>query len=106
MDELSRAPAGGFGAGESLIAHPSPSFVYRLPAEPAPGVPLQHRFVAGGEVLLRHSVEDARDHHLAVRSRLRPEHLSIQSGPPAMLASTYGSAGEGQQVSNAEVRPR
>jgi nicotinate phosphoribosyltransferase len=159
MDELSRGPAGGFGAGEKLIAHPSPSFVYklvaiagsddpsaplrpvakrslgkasaggrkwayrafdsdgfalaenllvsdRLPAEPAAGVPLQHRFVAGGEVLLRHSVEDARDHHLAVRSRLRPEHLSIQSGPPAMLASTYGSAGEGQQVSNAEVRPR
>jgi hypothetical protein len=69
-------------------------------------VPLQHRFAAGGEVLLRHSVEDARAHHLAARSRLRPEHLSIQAGPPAMLASTYRPAGEGEQVSNAEVRPR
>jgi nicotinate phosphoribosyltransferase len=32
MDELSRGPAGGFGAGERLIDHPSPGFVYKLVA--------------------------------------------------------------------------
>src|SRR5437660_5238678 len=32
MDELSRGPVDGFGAGERLIGHPSPGFVYKLVA--------------------------------------------------------------------------
>src|SRR5262249_18995971 len=32
MDELSRGPVDGFGAGEKLIHHPSPGFVYKLVA--------------------------------------------------------------------------
>jgi len=32
MDELSRGPVAGFGAGERLIHHPSPGFVYKLVA--------------------------------------------------------------------------
>src|SRR5215472_8914710 len=32
MDELSRGPVDGFGAGERLIHHPSPGFVYKLVA--------------------------------------------------------------------------
>ena len=32
MDELSQGPVDGFGAGEQLIHHPSPGFVYKLVA--------------------------------------------------------------------------
>jgi nicotinate phosphoribosyltransferase len=32
MDELGRGPVDGFGAGEKLIDHPSPGFVYKLVA--------------------------------------------------------------------------
>ncbi|HKF77324.1 MAG TPA: nicotinate phosphoribosyltransferase [Candidatus Dormibacteraeota bacterium] len=32
MDELARGPVDGFGAGERLIHHPSPGFVYKLVA--------------------------------------------------------------------------
>jgi nicotinate phosphoribosyltransferase len=32
MDELGRGPVDGFGAGEKLINHPSPGFVYKLVA--------------------------------------------------------------------------
>src|SRR5262249_12430835 len=32
MDELSLGPVDGFGAGEKLIHHPSPGFVYKLVA--------------------------------------------------------------------------
>jgi nicotinate phosphoribosyltransferase len=72
----------GFVLAENLLISD------RLPAGPGPGEPLQHRFVAEGEVLLRHSVEEAREYHVAARSRLRQEHLSIQAGPPALVAST------------------
>src|SRR5262245_37124190 len=44
MDELSRGPVDGFGAGERLIHHPSPGFVYKLVAiagGDAAGAPLR-----------------------------------------------------------------
>jgi len=138
MDELSQSQVDGFGAGERLIQHPNPGFVYKLvaiaenddpeaPLRPVakrsegkenlpgrkwayrafdrdgyaegewlwigetplpnpPGEPLQHRFVAGGEITLSHSVEEARTYHAAAKARLRPAHRSIQVGPPAMSA--------------------
>jgi len=140
MDELSRGPAGGFGAGERLINHPSPGFVYKLvaiaegfdadapmrpvakrslgktnlaaqkwayrqygpdgfavaehlvtgdrpPADPPPGEPLQVQVVAAGEVVAAPRVAEARAHHARTKARLRPAHLAIQAGPPAMEAA-------------------
>ena len=52
----------------------------RLPNPP--GEPLQHRFVADGEIVLRHSIEEARAYHATAKQRLRPAHRSIQAGPP------------------------
>jgi nicotinate phosphoribosyltransferase len=138
MDELSQSPVDGFGAGERLIQHPSPGFVFKLvaiaetddpeaplrpvakrsagkgnlpgrkwayrafdgegqaeaewlwiderPLSNPPGEPLQHQFVAAGEIVLRHSVEEARAYHATAKQRLRPAHRSIQVGPPAMSA--------------------
>jgi nicotinate phosphoribosyltransferase len=142
MEELGRGPVDGFGAGEKLIHHPSPGFVYKLvaiaegdgpdapmrpvaklsagktnlggqkwayrelddaglavaehlvvgdgpPAEPPPGEPLQRQVVARGERIETCGVEEARAHHERARSRLGPARLSIQAGPPAMIARIW-----------------
>lgn len=138
MEELSQSGVDGYGAGERLIHHPSPGFVYKLvaiaetedpeaplrpvakrsegkanlpgrkwayrefnrrgeavaewlwigerPPPDPPGEALQHHFVAGGEIVLRHSLEETRAYHAAAKARLRPIHRSIQAGPPAMSA--------------------
>jgi len=144
MDELSRGPVDGFGAGERLIHHPSPGFVYKLvaiadsddPAAPlrpvaktstgktnlggqkwayreydsqglavaehllvgeepaleaAPGEALQSQVVATGETVLARSIEEARDYHARTKMRLPPHELSIQAGPPAMVARPWSS---------------
>jgi nicotinate phosphoribosyltransferase len=145
MDELSNGPVGGFGAGERLIHHPSPGFVYKLvataesddpdaplravakhstgkqnlagrkwayrefdehgyaiaehlaigdgmPLEPPPGEPLQERVVAGGEIVRLRDVEEARAYHAQAKARLRAADLSIQAGPPALIARPWSSA--------------
>lgn len=143
MEELSSSAVSSFGAGERLINHPSPGFVYKLvaiaesdtpdrplrqvakssssgkgnlggrkwayreydqagfaaaenlivqdqaPSATEAGEPLQHRFVAGGETVLRHSVEEAREYHARAKERLRPPALSIQAGPPALVAAPW-----------------
>jgi nicotinate phosphoribosyltransferase len=151
MDELSRGPVDGFGAGERLINHPSPGFVYKLvaiadsddPAAPmrpvaktstgktnlggqkwayreydsqglavaehlvvgeeprleaAPGEALQSQVVATGETVLARSIEEARDYHARTKMRLPPHELSIQAGPPAMVARPWSS-----RVADAEL---
>ena len=151
MDELSRGPVDGFGAGEKLIQHPSPGFVYKLVAiaqsdEPAapmhpvaktaigktnlggqkwayreydaqgfaiaehlvigdqpphsasPGEPLQAQVVATGETVQVHSIEEARAYHARTKGRLPPQELSIQAGPPALVAQRWSS-----RVTNVEV---
>lgn len=142
MEEHSGGPVGGFGAGERLIQHPSPGFVYKLvaiaegdepdaplrpvaklsegkgnfagqkwayrsfdregyaaaehflfgaqPPTARPGEPLQHQFVRSGQVVLRHTVEEARKYHAAAKERLLPADRSIQAGAPAMIASPLG----------------
>jgi len=144
MDELSRGPVDGFGAGERLIHHPSPGFVYKLvaiadsddpagplrpvaktstgktnlggqkwayreydsqglalaehlfigeepPPGPAPGEALQSQVVATGETILTRSIDEARDYHARTKRRLPPAELSIQAGPPAMVAQPWSS---------------
>src|SRR5215467_7716269 len=144
MDELSRGPVDGFGAGEKLIHHASPGFVYKLvaiaggegddaPMRPvakrsagkanlggqkwayreydsqglavaehivvgedpqpgaAPGEALQSQVVATGETVLARSIEEARDYHARTKMRLPPHELSIQAGPPAMVARPWSS---------------
>jgi nicotinate phosphoribosyltransferase len=144
MEELSQRPVDGFGAGERLINHPSPGFVYKLVAiaegdEPdaplrpvaktsvgkanlggqkwayrafdeagyaraeylvigerpagGPGVPLQQQFVAGGEIVCYHDMEEARTYHAETKSRLRPADSRIQAGPPALTATPWAAAG-------------
>src|SRR5215469_1929167 len=148
MDELSRGPVDGFGAGERLIHHPSPGFVYKLvaiadtddPAGPlrsvaktstgktnlggqkwayreydsqglaaaeylfigekpppaqAPGEALQSQVVATGETILARSIEEAREYHARTKMRLPPAELSIQAGPPAMVAQPWSRARAG-----------
>ena len=147
MEELSDGPVGGFGAGEHLIQHPNPGFVYKLvaiaesddpdaplrpvakrsagkgnlpgrkwayrafgedgyaAAEPLViadrrpdvdglGEPLQERFVAGGEVIRTYGVEESREYHRRTKARLRPSHLSIQAGGPALVAEPVDAAGD------------
>jgi nicotinate phosphoribosyltransferase len=142
MDELGRGPVDGFGAGEKLIHHPSPGFVYKLvaiaegddpaapmrpvaklsagkaslggqkwayreydadgyaagehlvvgpepPAEPPPGEPLQTQVVARGETVAAPSVEEVRAHHARSKRRVGPARLSIQAGPPALVARIW-----------------
>ncbi|MFZ0218325.1 MAG: nicotinate phosphoribosyltransferase [Candidatus Dormiibacterota bacterium] len=64
------------------------------------GDPLQHRFVAGGEIVLRHSVEEARVYHKQAKSQLGRQDLSIQAGPPVMTATPVDAP------QPEEVRPR
>ena len=143
MEELSQRPVDGFGAGERLISHPSPGFVYKLVAiadgdEPdaplrpvakasvgkanlagqkwayraldgeghvtaeylvigerpasGPGVQVQQQFVAGGEIVCYHDLEEARAYHAETKSRLRPADLRIQAGPPALTATPWVGA--------------
>lgn len=62
------------------------------PLRNPPGEALQHQFVAGGEIALRHSVEEARAYHAAAKARLRPAHRSIQAGGAAMSAEPIQAA--------------
>lgn len=151
MDELSRGPVDGFGAGEKLIQHPSPGFVYKLvaiadsddprapmrrvaktssgkgnlggqkwayreydsqgfalaehlaigdepPREPPPGEPLQSLVVARGEIVRTHTIEEARAYHARTKMKLPASELSIQAGPPAIVAQPRAA-----QVTNSEV---
>ena len=139
MDELSRGPVDGFGAGERLIHHPSPGFVYKLvaiahsdapgspmrpvaktatgksnlgghkwayreydsdgfataehfvvadrpPAEPPPGEALQSQVVTNGEAAIAPTIEESRAFHARTKMRLPSSALSIQAGPPALVA--------------------
>src|SRR5205807_413310 len=61
MEELGRGPVDAFGAGEKLINHPNPGFVYKLVAIAEGGAP----------------------------GRLAPAQLSIQAGPPALVARIW-----------------
>jgi nicotinate phosphoribosyltransferase len=85
MDELSRGPVDGFGAGERLIGHPSPGFVYKLVAiaegdgPEAPLRPVAKR--AAGKSNLGGQKWAYREHGpdgLAVA-----EHLAAGDAPPA-----------------------
>jgi nicotinate phosphoribosyltransferase len=142
MDELGRGPVDGFGAGEKLIHHPSPGFVYKLvaiaegdeegasmrpvaklsagkaslggqkwayreydasghasgehlaigsrpPRQPPPGEPLQVQVVARGDRVDTTTIEEARAFHAGTKSRLGPEGLTIQAGPPAVVARIW-----------------
>lgn len=85
MDELSRGPVDGFGAGEKLIHHASPGFVYKLVAiaggegDDAPMRPVAKRSAGkanlGGQKWA-YRERDARGFAVA-------EHLAIGDAPPA-----------------------
>jgi nicotinate phosphoribosyltransferase len=70
----------GFAQAEHLLV------ADRRPEAVELGEPLQEQFVAGGEVVRYHDVHEAREYHRAAKARLRPAHLSIQAGAPAMIA--------------------
>jgi nicotinate phosphoribosyltransferase len=85
MDELGRGPVDGFGAGERLIGHPSPGFVYKLvtiaenDGDGAPMRPVAKRAagksnLGGQKWAYRELDEDG----LAVA-----EHLVVGDAPPA-----------------------
>jgi nicotinate phosphoribosyltransferase len=85
MDELGRGPVDGFGAGERLIGHPSPGFVYKLVAiaegdgDGAPMRPVAKRAAGksnlGGQKWAYRELDSA---GLAVA-----EHLVAGDAPPA-----------------------
>ncbi len=75
-----RFDASRFITAEDLLVSDS------APGSPPAGLPLQERVVGEGRILLRRSVEEARAFHQQAKCRLRPEQLSIQAGPPAILA--------------------
>ncbi|MGI8562938.1 MAG: nicotinate phosphoribosyltransferase [Candidatus Dormibacter sp.] len=75
-----RFDASRFITAEDLLVSDS------APESPPAGLPLQERVVGEGRILLRRSVEEARAFHQQAKCRLRPEQLSIQAGPPAILA--------------------
>ena len=84
MDELSRGPVDGFGAGERLIGHPSPGFVYKLVAiaegdgDDAPMRPVAKRSAGkanlGGQ---KWAYREFDSRGLAVA-----EHLAVGDAPP------------------------
>jgi nicotinate phosphoribosyltransferase len=84
MDELSRGPAGGFGAGERLIAHPSPGFVYKLVAiadgQGAPMRPVAKR--SAGKSNLGGQKWAYREHD--AHGFAAAEHLVVGDSPPAV----------------------
>ncbi len=59
------------------------------PLTPPPGELLQHRFVAGGEVLLSHDLEQARAYHAEAKARLSASQVTIQAGRPALVAHLW-----------------
>ncbi len=71
----------GFVTAEALLISDS------VPDPPPPGRPLQQRVVGEGRTLIRRSVEDARAFHERAKCQLSPEQVSIQAGPPAIVAS-------------------
>jgi len=75
--------AEGFVAGEHLAVGPEP------PAEPPPGELLQTQVVARGQPVAIPTVEEARAHHARTKRRLGPARLSIQAGPPAVVARIW-----------------
>jgi nicotinate phosphoribosyltransferase len=85
MDELSRGPVDGFGAGEKLIHHASPGFVYKLVAiaegdgEDAPMRPVAKRSAGkanlGGQ---KWAYREYDGRGLAVA-----EHLALGGAPPS-----------------------
>src|SRR5215831_13207117 len=84
MDELSRGPVDGFGAGERLIGHPSPGFVYKLVAiaetdeAGAPMRPVAKRSAGksnlGGQKWAYRECDSG---------GLAAEHLAVGDAPPA-----------------------
>ena len=70
------------------------------------GEPLQHRFVAAGRIALRHSVEEARAYHELAKSRLRAQDVSIQAGPPAIVAAPIETSEPEEPEEPAEVPRR
>ncbi|MDQ6899012.1 MAG: nicotinate phosphoribosyltransferase [Candidatus Dormibacteraeota bacterium] len=75
-----RFDASRFIIAEDLVVSDS------APESPPVGLPLQERVVGEGRILLRRSVEEARAFHQQAKCQLSPEQLSIQSGPPAIVA--------------------
>src|SRR5262245_30154692 len=85
MDELSRGPVDGFGAGEKLINHPSPGFVYKLVAiaenddEDAPMRPVAKR--STGKANLAGQKWAYREYD--VRGVAAAEHLTVGDARPS-----------------------
>jgi nicotinate phosphoribosyltransferase len=85
MDELSRGPVDGFGAGERLIGHPSPGFVYKLVAiaegdgDGAPMRPVAKR--SAGKANLGGQKWAYRE--FDPRGFAAAEHLVVGAAPPA-----------------------
>src|SRR5262249_11634783 len=84
--------AQGFASAEHLVIGDEP------PHSAPPGEPLQARVVARGESVPVHSIEEARAYHARTKVRLPPHELSIQAGPPALVARRWSS-----RVTNVEV---
>src|SRR5215472_15491640 len=85
MDELSRGPVDGFGAGERLIGHPSPGFVYKLVAiaagdgDRAPMRPVAKR--SAGKANVGGQKWAYREYDAG--GRAVAEHLVVGDAPPA-----------------------
>ena len=65
-------------------------------APPAPRArALQVPVMREGEIVHRPDLEDIRDHHLAARAELRPEHLALDPGPPAITVAAAHQTARG-----------
>src|SRR5262249_23052778 len=84
--------AEGFAIAEHLVIGDGP------PHSAPPGEPLQTKVVARGESAPVQSIEEARAYHARTKVRLPPHELSIQAGPPALVARRWSS-----RVTNVEV---